>query len=716
MYLKASDKTWALTCATLLATALTVRAGAEPEERAPPPSIGGRTAYVVTRGDSEAVAVREPLRGQASIPVRGEARIVFSARQDGDEDLYIVNGNGSGLRKLTHNGVSDVQPLASPNGEWIAYQRFRARGHRPDQYLIRTDGTAARATGMGSMEATSWSPDSRFLVYTHFELRPRLFDVATGRAGRRFGPSGCCIDVAWAPNGAHIAGIVEPFVEGPSGIALIDARTLKWRWLYRGETGFANPVWSPDSDEVAFTLSSDTTRPDARPLAVVSVRSRRLRRVGIVGPEQDDAAELAWAPGPQLVFPRLVAKDRAALFSWDGNRVRRIRVAGSARDPHWSTDGRALAFRWSRFGSTFGESDIAVVRRREVVPVTPLGTPGLFTFGGWSFGRPLRRTSPLPSYAGTTSVRTNVPKAVSLDVAGRTAAISGDCGSHTLWTFGARTRAVPSGCPRGAGRTTALALTRSRLAWVVTWIDRRDGQDCLMLVDTSARRPRPVEHAKCLIGPSYAVFPPESIDLLDSGGGTLAYSHSHSCYFSDEKCVRSPRGVFVMRDESPRRVVARSTLLAVEAGTFVVRRGARTLAIRSGREVRVLTPKPHSIRLRGEVIAATAADDKLRLLSVRSGRVLRTIRLRPSPIDSPRIEDLNRRYVVLAVDGALRIVRARDGRAVQLDLGAAVAPLRARLEDGRLIVSYNRRGHAPFGRAIVLEQRELERAFRRRRS
>jgi hypothetical protein len=244
-----------------------------------------------------------------------------------------------------------------------------------------------------------------------------------------------------------------------------------------------------------------------------------------------------------------------------------------------------------------------------------------------------------------------------------------------------------------------------------------NGEDCLMLVDTTARRARPISHAECSsIGPAYAVFPPESVDLLDSGGGTLAYSHSRSCYYSVERCVRSPRGVFVIEDEGQRAVAARSRLLAVEGGTFVVRRGAQTVVMRGGRELSVLALTPRSVRLRGEMIATTTTDDKLRLLSVRSGRVLRTILLRPRPIDPPRVEDLSRRYVVLVIDGRLRLVRVADGRIAQLDLGAAVAPLHARLADGRLIVSYNRRGRAPFGRAIVLRERDLWRAFVRRRS
>ena len=670
-------------------------------------AIGGYALFVTDDHDS-----------RLSSGVQGTPRIVFASAQDGDEDIYIVNHDGTGVKKLTQNNFVDFGPLASPDGDWVAYTRGRRNGSGLDAFLIGTDGTAARATRMGSLTATAWSPDSRMVLYTAgFPHLVRLFDLRRWEATDRLGPIGCCTTATWSPDGSMIAGLADDF-ETSVGIVLIDVKTLKWRWLYRGRVGYANPVWSPDSGEVAFTLSSDTTRPDERPLAVVSVKSRRLTRIAIVGPEQDDSAELAWAPGPRLVFSRIVDENRSALFAWDGRHVRAIPVRGSARDPHWSSDGRTLAFRWSRSSLAFDDHDIAVLRRGRVRSVTPLGVAGRFFFGGWSHGRRLRHSVPPPPLHAKPAATLIVRDAALLDVEQDTAAVSEACGPIVLWHMGRlATRKLLSGCEAmiGFGETTALALARSRLAWAFTWTDRREGEECLMLADTTAAIPRVVSHADCdrfarRPIPAYKVLRPESIDLLDGVGDTLAFSYSSSCYYQ-ENCKRKPSGVFRIDDARATRVVPNGVLVAVGVRALLVRRHGRVEAFGRGRIARLAISNLRSGRVGGETVVIVGEDKKLRLLSARSGRLLRTITLRPVPVDPPRLEDADAEYALAVVDGALQIIRLRDARSIRVALGPAVAPIHARLSNTRLVVSYNRRGSEPSGRVVVFSRASITAAF-----
>ncbi len=55
-------------------------------------------------------------------------RIVFVSDRDGKEELYVINPDGSGLRRLTYNGDAGdaiVYPIWSPDGAKLAFMRVQ---------------------------------------------------------------------------------------------------------------------------------------------------------------------------------------------------------------------------------------------------------------------------------------------------------------------------------------------------------------------------------------------------------------------------------------------------------------------------------------------------------------------------------------------------------------------------------------------------------------
>ena len=79
--------------------------------------------------------------------------------------LYVVNADGSGLRRLTRNPGSEAerrhsQMVWSPDGQTIYFGR----------YLVRTDGSGARR--LPYLTATAvWSPDGRRIAFARNEGR-----------------------------------------------------------------------------------------------------------------------------------------------------------------------------------------------------------------------------------------------------------------------------------------------------------------------------------------------------------------------------------------------------------------------------------------------------------------------------------------------------------------------------------------------------------------
>ena len=634
---------------------------------------------------------------------RQPARIVLKKEQT----IYIVNADGSGLKKLAAD-ASGAAAAVSPDGALIAYERYVPSGSSHTEiFLLEVDGGRVRATGLRDVVLRGWSADKRFLLYDRYDGHESLFDVRTGKVAGSVGPPGCCDAVGWSPDGRRFAGVVE-LADGPHGVVVVDWATRKWRWLYRGEVGFADPVWSPNAQAVAFTLSLDTTRPDAQPLAVASVRTGRLTRVGVTGPEQERTGWLAWAPGPRLVFSRIVGKDRVSLFSWDGARVRRLPIEGSASDARWSPEGRMLAFRWARFASAYDEGDVAVLRGGRARRITPLGVDGDFGLVGWSRGPRLPAAAPLRGVDLPALTTLRVARAGPLDARGGRVAISGPCGPLVLWGVDDHTRlTVPPGCSGAFGEVVELALSRSQAAWVFRWWDRDRGQDCLMVADaaTGARSSDgPICGGYRSKQPTYRGFGPGDVDAIVGAERSIAYS-SQSAY---------DVGVFAIGAAGPRRLAVFGTLLAYDGSRFVVRRGsAAEIVDGNGRALRLAGPAPSEARLVEDTLVAIGADGALRTYDARRGTVTRTIRVRPRPVDRPRLEDAVAGYAALAVDGQLRIVRLADGRSVRVALPNGVAPVHARFMGARLVVSYNALGAAPYGRVVVVPLAAVTRTLAR---
>ena len=79
-------------------------------------------------------------------------------------DIYVMNADGSGTRKLTHNARQNAQPAWSPDGRKIAFRSTR-NGNR-EIYVMNTDGSES-GTSPGTRRRTppSWSPDGRRIAF-----------------------------------------------------------------------------------------------------------------------------------------------------------------------------------------------------------------------------------------------------------------------------------------------------------------------------------------------------------------------------------------------------------------------------------------------------------------------------------------------------------------------------------------------------------------------
>ncbi|MCB9460449.1 MAG: serine/threonine-protein kinase [Anaerolineaceae bacterium] len=212
--------------------------------------------------------------------------VAYQSDGDGDNEIYVVNTLGGQRQRITNNNYTDYLASWSPDGQWILYSSDVRGDGLYDLYRTRPTGqdTELVFSNRQRNSHARYSPDGRYIVFT------------TGTAS---------LDAStWE-------------------IALLDTETNEVRMLTNNNVRDGSPVFSPDGEQIMYISFNGTNNA----IFVMDVDGTNARLLY-------DSAGSDWAAnyspdGEFIVFSsNVTGDDQLFLMQADGSNVQQITSTG----------------------------------------------------------------------------------------------------------------------------------------------------------------------------------------------------------------------------------------------------------------------------------------------------------------------------------------------------------------------------------------------------
>jgi TolB protein len=228
----------------------------------------------------------------------------------GDDEIFTIRPDGTGLVQLTHNKVYDYDPAWSPNGNKIAFSR--SGGDATEVYVMRADGTQKiqitdSPGGNWDNWDPTWSPNGARIAFqsnrdvTNNNLNTNIYSVRSDGTGERQLTKNTASDLMpdWSPDGTKIAFYTTRYStnanDSSSDIALMNADGSNPRRLTSTPGFDYDPEWSPNGAWIAFESSGS--------LYKIRVDGTGLKNLTATQVTSEYSTDPAWSPdGRKIAF------------------------------------------------------------------------------------------------------------------------------------------------------------------------------------------------------------------------------------------------------------------------------------------------------------------------------------------------------------------------------------------------------------------------------
>jgi len=268
-------------------------------------------------------------------------KIAFLSASNGSKEIYTVDFDGNGLRKITNENSIILTPAWSPDGGWIVYTSYAARN--PDLVMISASGqkrrTLLKLPGLNA--APAWSPNGQRIAMVLSKDRNSEIYVLEKNFGLKRLTRHFNIDTSptWSPEGTKIAFTSDRSGTGAPQIYIMDVKTGDKGGVKRLSFGSGyndDPSWSPDGEKIAYTARVGKKFQ----INVYDLKTKKSKQFTF-GPGSSE--QPAWSPDGRFIVYRHREKGKLQIVtkSVNGGKARQLTfVKGGGYSPAWSPYSR----------------------------------------------------------------------------------------------------------------------------------------------------------------------------------------------------------------------------------------------------------------------------------------------------------------------------------------------------------------------------------------
>ncbi len=248
--------------------------------------------------------------------------VVFYSNRDGDDDVYMMDLDGTGLHQLTNEPGRDYEGDISPDGKTIVFATQRAAGDNSQLFLMDADGSNVRRLTFSADEGSPYAAGNVIDDYAH-----------------------------WSYDGTRVVFQRSSDVSGnmDADVWVIDPATGEERQITNlPDTWDSTPAFTHDNKAVTFERG---TGPD---FSIYRVDLDTGEATRLTGDNAGRAVGGKLSPdGKKLLYTSNIDGDvEIYLQDMDSGDTTNL-TDNEAVDtyPHWSPDGKQILFESDRDGN-----------------------------------------------------------------------------------------------------------------------------------------------------------------------------------------------------------------------------------------------------------------------------------------------------------------------------------------------------------------------------